>query len=271
MTATLADAETQIRNGDPEAALQALSAAVRADPANARLRVFLFQLLCVLGDWKRALAQLKLCGEMDAAALPMAYAYREAILCEAFREDVFAGTRQPLISGAPADWVAWLLRAGEARGAGRPDEAAALRERAFAEAPAVAGTLNGTPFSWIADADSRLGPVFELILTGSYYWVPVTAIRRLTAEPPADLRDFVWMPCIVTFAAGGETPALMPARYPGTATHGSKAQKLSRATDWTDLGGNSYAGLGQRILTTDTAEFPLLELRELVLEAPADG
>ena len=34
------------------------------------------------------------------------------------------------------------------------------------------GSLNGQPFEWVADADSRLGPVMEAIINGRYYWVP---------------------------------------------------------------------------------------------------
>ena len=43
-----------LQAADPAAALQALSDEVRAKPADAKLRVFLAQLLCVLGRWARA-------------------------------------------------------------------------------------------------------------------------------------------------------------------------------------------------------------------------
>ena len=73
--------EDHLKAGDPEAALAALQAKVRADASDPKLRVFLFQLLCVLGDWKRAIAQLKLCAELDAGLTLMARTYREAIIC----------------------------------------------------------------------------------------------------------------------------------------------------------------------------------------------
>ena len=47
---------------------------VRSEPANAKLRVFLFQLLCVNGDWDRALSQLNVAGELDAGTPVMIYA-----------------------------------------------------------------------------------------------------------------------------------------------------------------------------------------------------
>ena len=52
-------AEDALRNADPAAALQLLQDEVRARPADAKLRIFLFQLLCVLGQWERALNQLR--------------------------------------------------------------------------------------------------------------------------------------------------------------------------------------------------------------------
>jgi len=63
---TLSDAaERSLREGDPAAALARLQDDVRARPADAKLRVFLFQLLCVLGQWERALNQLKVASELD--------------------------------------------------------------------------------------------------------------------------------------------------------------------------------------------------------------
>ena len=101
--------EDHLKAGDPAAALEALQALVRAKPADAKLRIFLFQLLCVIGDWNRAIRQLKVCGELDPGALQMAQAYREAIICEVYREKVFAGDKAPLVFGEPQEWLAWLI------------------------------------------------------------------------------------------------------------------------------------------------------------------
>ena len=56
--------EEHLKSGDLAATLNALQDKVRSNPADAKLRIFLFQLLCVLGDWKRAITQLKLSAEM---------------------------------------------------------------------------------------------------------------------------------------------------------------------------------------------------------------
>ena len=65
-------AEAHLAVGDLDATLTALQDQVRKAPADAKLRIFLFQLLCVLGDWQRAITQLKLSAEMDPMALAMA-------------------------------------------------------------------------------------------------------------------------------------------------------------------------------------------------------
>ena len=47
-------AESSLRQGDLPAALAQLQEQIRDKPANAKLRIFLFQLLCVRGEWERA-------------------------------------------------------------------------------------------------------------------------------------------------------------------------------------------------------------------------
>ncbi len=184
--------QEHLKAGDPASALKSLQDLVRADPANARLRIFLFQLLCVLGDWKRAITQLKLSAEMDETATMMAKTYREAIICEVFREKVFAGEKEPLIFGEPEEWLALLIQSQKALATGDPAGAADLRARAFDAAPAASGEVDGQKFDWIADADMRLGPVLEVIVNGRYFWLPFSAIDTLIMEPPVDLRDAVW-------------------------------------------------------------------------------
>ncbi len=81
---------------------------------------------------------------------------------------------------------------------------------------ASAGDIDGQPFEWIADADSRLGPVLEAVINGRYYWVPFSRLSRIQIEPPEDLRDMVWMPAHLQFENGGESVALIPTRYQGS-------------------------------------------------------
>ena len=188
------EAERSLRDGDPARALSLLQDEIRNNPSDAKLRVFLFQLLSLLGQWDRALTQLSLAAELDPAALAMAQTYREAVQCEALRTQVFEGRKSPMILGEPEPWLAYLIEALSASAGGDKGQAQSLRSKAFDEAPASAGVVDGQAFEWIADADMRLGPVLEAIVNGRYYWVPFDRLSRIVFEAPADLRDFVWMP-----------------------------------------------------------------------------
>ena len=260
-------AEQSLRNGDPQAALAQLQDQVRKQPAEPKHRIFLFQLLAVLGQWERALNQLNVAGEMDSSTLSMVQTYRETIGCEALRSEVFRGKRSPLIFGEPAQWVALMIEAL------RPEADAArqqaLRDQALEQAPATPGTINGQPFAWLADADPRLGPLLEVIVNGRYYWAPFQNIKSIQLEEPADLRDMVWAPAQFTWANGGEMVGFIPTRYPGSEASEDGLIQLARKTDWLDEGG-LQTGLGQRLLATDSDDHPLLDVRAIEFDVATD-
>jgi type VI secretion system protein ImpE len=266
---TVSTAEQCLREGDPAAALARLQEEVRARPSDAKLRVFLFQLLCVTGQWERALNQLAVASELDASTLPMAQTYGEAVRCEAMRREVFAGRKAPLVFGHPEQWLALLIESLLVAGQGEADRAERLRAAAFEEAPATAGTINEQPFEWIADADSRIGPVLEAVINGRYYWVPFSRLRMITVEEPEDLRDVVWMPAHLQFENGGDSVALLPTRYPGSETSGDGLLQLARKTIWEEVSADHHRGLGQRVLATDAADVPLMDVRTVILTSDA--
>ncbi len=263
---TLKAAEEALRSGDPDQALSQLQNAIRSEPAKASLRTFLFQLLSVQGNWERAANQLEVVGELDATALPMVQMYREALRCEVVRGKVMAGKTAPLLFGQPEEWIAILIEALLSEGQGRMEDGAKLREKAFDLAPTTRGSINGQPFEWIADADSRLGPMCEAVINGRYYWLPFARLNRIVLEAPEDLRDFVWMPAHFEFANGGETVGIIPTRYPGSESDPDPLIRLARKTDWVDVGDGNYHGRGQRMLATSEGDVPFLEAREIVLE-----
>lgn len=265
----VAEAEASLRAGDPDTALVQLQNGIRSQPADAKLRVFLFQLLSVLGQWERALNQLNVATELDASTLAMAQMYREALRCEVLRADVFAGKRAPLLFGEPEHWLALLIESLLTAGTGEHAAAARLHEQAFEQAPASSGRIDGTPFAWIADADSRLGPVCEAVINGRYYWVPFNRLASIDIEAPADLRDFVWAPAHFTFVNGGEVVGVIPTRYPGSEGVADGAIKLARRTEWLEHGGD-YRGIGQRLFATDAGEYALLDVRRIEFDPATD-
>jgi type VI secretion system protein ImpE len=267
----LADvAEQSLKAGDPVAALAHLQEQVRAKPADPKLRVFLFQLLCVLGQWERALNQLDVASGLDPEAVAMQKTYGDAVRCEAVRDDVFDGKKSPMIFGQPDQWLALLIESLLVAGRGEAGQSQELRARAFDEAPTSQGEIDGRPFAWIADADSRIGPVLEAVINGRYYWVPFSRLNKVEIEPPEDLRDIVWMPARLQFENGGESVALIPTRYPGSEKASDGLLALARKTVWEEIAPDMHRGLGQRIIATDADETSLMEIRAISVAGNLD-
>ncbi|MBM4109086.1 MAG: virulence protein SciE type [Phycisphaerae bacterium] len=270
------NADELVAQGKPDEALAALQAQIRAKPQNAKLRVFLFQLLCIQGDWKRALDQLEVAAQLDAANLLMAKVCGPAIRCELLRAEVFDGKRSPLILGEPTEWIGYLVQACQLAGQGKLAEAAPLREKAFELAPPTLGRIRvgddpqGAAFDWIADMDTRLGPVLEAIVDGKYYWIPWSRVKDVRIEAPTDLRDLIWLPAHFRWSAGGEGVGFVPVRYPGSEASPDPGVRMSRKTDWEEPSPGLFVGFGQRMLATDKGEFALLDVRAVtILEAGA--
>lgn len=259
-------AETYIQSGDLDKALTELTAEIRKNPAKAELRIFLFQLLSVMGEWERAMTQLNVAAEMDADAALMAQVYRPALNCEALRADVFHGRRTPLLFGEPLDWMASLTQIPGLLAAGRSAAAIEMRDRAFDAAPTAAGKIDGEPFAWLADADERLGPTLEAVVNGKYYWIPLERISEIRIEKPVSLRDAVWISATFTWTNQGQAMGLIPVRYPDTESAEDSSLRMSRKTEWQNAGSDFYVGMGQRMLATDQGEYPLLDIREVVFD-----
>ena len=256
-----------VRGARLEEALAALQGEIRAKPEDVSLRIFLFQLDCILGHFDKALGQLQVLASLNPETMLMAQIFRPVITCELLRREVFSGKRTPMVFGEPTEWIGWLIQANELLARGEHTAAADLRARAFEAAPGSAGQINGEPFEWIADADSRLGPVLEAFIEGKYYWLPICRVQKIQTPEPSDLRDLVWLPAEVTLSTGATVPAHLPVRYPGTESSTDGALRLSRRTDWQQQPGDTSVGLGQRTLATDANEYPLLQCRTIELTA----
>jgi type VI secretion system protein ImpE len=272
-------AEELIRQGKPAEAMASLKEAIRQDPSDAAKRVFLFQLMCVMGEWDKALTQATVASDLNGINQMLATVGRTVIQCEAFRREVFAGNRSPLLLGEPLPWVGMLVQAAQLSGKGEHRAAGELRAQAFDLAEPSAGRITvhsgdqaeTMEFAWAADADERLGPMIELMLEGKYYWVPMSHIASMDIDPPQDLRDAVWMPVSLRWVNGGDAMGLMPTRYPGSEHSPDDAIKLSRKTEFVELGESAFVVFGQRMWATDVGEFPLMQTRRIEFDHPQQG
>ena len=100
-----------VQAGRLEEGLSALQTEIRDKPEDTRLRIFLFQLNCVLGRLDKALTQLQVIANLNADTMLLAQIFRPVIACELLRREVFAGKRTPIIFGEPAEWLGSLIHA----------------------------------------------------------------------------------------------------------------------------------------------------------------
>jgi type VI secretion system protein ImpE len=223
------------RAGKLDEAIRALGVEVRDNPLDVRRRTFLFELLCFAGAYDRATKHLDVLAGGGKEAEMGTLLYRSALHAEETRQEMFDSGMLP--ESAPA--------------------------------PAVSGTLNGTPFSALSDEDPRIGARLELFAAGQYTWVALEHVESIRMEPPARVRDLLWAPAIVrtgpAFPGLELGEVLLPVLTPSAWRHPDPEVRLGRATHWETLPDGREVPVGQRMLLVDGEEIPLLEVRELTV------
>jgi type VI secretion system protein ImpE len=226
--------------GQLGAAIQALGAELRDNPMDTRRRTFLFELLCFAGEYDRAQKHLDVLAGQGPDSATGALLYRAALHADRMRTELFAKREYP-----------------EARADHAP----------------VSGTLNGTPFESIEDADPRVGARLEIYAAGQCMWLPLAHVASIEMEAPKRLRDLLWAPALVRTGAAfkgtelGEV--LMPALCPLSFRHQDETVRLGRSTVWEDQESGEIVPFGQKMLRVDGEEFPFLEVRRLEIAAAA--
>ena len=229
-------AEQLWKAGQLNEAIDKLSAEVREDPTNSRSRTFLFELLCVAGEYARAEKQLDVLAQGGPQSEMGALLYRGILSAERTRQEMFEKATYP----APGT---------EAR---RPDSV---------------GSINGKPFSSLSDCHPRIGANLELFAAGSYLWIPFAMIDSISMQPPKRLRDLLWRPAVVrtseAFRGRELGEVFVPVLYPGTSKDADPQVRLGRVTSWEEDSGGQAIPLGQKMLVVDEEEWPILEVSEL--------
>lgn len=253
LSSFLHDCPIKQRIGDTEAK-------IRAEPREFAHRRLLFQLLCLTGDWARAMKLLPTAAREEAGEA-FARIYQPLIDAELARGEVFSGMRAPEFMGEPPEWALALVEALALESIGDQAAADGRRDAGLSAAPSVAGYSPLGGFDWMADADSRLGPVCEVMSAGKYFWVPFDRIAALFIPEPSDITDLIWTPVSLVLASGEVLQAHLPARYPGSEA-GSDAVRLGRETHWREQGETGSFGLGQKMWMHGGGEWALLDVRE---------
>lgn len=253
-------------SGTLSGSLENLKERIRKEPAMPELRTYLFQLLCVNGEYKRAMTQLNLAADMDDENKLMARACGPLLNCEMLREEIFNGRHSPLVFGEPETWMGLMIQTLMLDGKKEHEAAKSIRDKAIDLAEPIPGSINGEPFEWLADADSRLGPMLEIIVEGRYYLTALSNIKKLEISEPSDLRDVVWLPVSVVWKNDGQSVGFIPARYHGSVETKEDDILLGKKTLWKEVYKDVFFGQGQRMLATDRQDYPIMDVREIIFD-----
>ncbi|MCY1212275.1 ImpE protein [compost metagenome] len=257
-------ATTLQQTGSVSGAVGAAETAVRQHPGAFDARWQLFQWLCVVADWQRALKQLQVATQLAPDFAQTAHVYRDLIRAEVFRRDVFKGEREPGALLPAPGWMGRLRAALALTDAGDIEGADRSRHLALSKVSVSSGDHDGAGFAWITDSDTRLGPTCEIVSAGRYAWLPFAQLRKLEMGAVAGLLDLIWRPATLTLADGMVVRGFVPVRYPGS-EEGSDAVRLSRETQWTEIGQTAIIACGQKTWMTDAGDIGLLDVSTLTL------
>lgn len=251
-------------------AVEALTRELKSNPSDQQRRSFLFELLCLSGEWERADKQLEVLGHLGAEAELGVQVYRNCVRAEQARRRLFTDGQPPYFLTEPPGYVDIQLdafnrlRAGDAEGARSALDEAARQRRPL---PCV---LDGRPCEDFRDGDDLLAPVLELIVLDKYTWVPLEQVVRVDFEPPARLRDIIWIDVSVQ-THDKELRAFMPGLYAGSSAHADDRVRLGRMTDWVERAEGIYTGVGLRLFAADGEEQTPLEIRSVEFRPVPDA
>lgn len=259
----MATAKELLDSGQLKAAIDAITAEVKANPADVPRRTFLFELLCFSGEWDRAEKQIDVIGQQSIQSAMAVQVYRANIQAERSRERLFDAGTAPHFLTEPPPYIDTCLEGIRKQKEGDTAAARALLDKAEEERPALAGRWNEKPFLDARDYNDLVAPALELIVKDKYVWLPLDQVRSLKIEPPKKLRDLLWIPARVEAKDGTIGEVFLFGLYALSHRHTDDQVRLGRMTDWKDAGGDLYLGAGPRLFLVDEDEQPALEIRSV--------
>jgi type VI secretion system protein ImpE len=223
------NAQELLRAGHLDEAIAALGSEIRERPSDTQRRMFLFELLCLAGNYDRAEKQLAVLAQDGETSRAGAWFYQTVLDAERLRQTL------PL--------------SGECSGQSGP------------------GAWNEHRFTQIEDADPRYGSRFEFISPTGYHHIPIREIASVEMEAPTRLRHLIWSPARIQFrrSAADSIEVLIPVLTVGASKHPDPKVRLGRVTIWEQLDGVAVP-CGQRLFQSDVEAWPVLEMRKLVLD-----
>jgi len=262
------DPKELIRAGKLSEARQHLINSVKSSPGDSGLRVLLFQVLSLMGDWEKAERHIDILAAQDVKAEAGVLSYRNLLHAERIRQEVNNLERRPDFLPKSPPYVEKFFLALEQIRQSDLKTAEASFDQLEADRPRVSGTVNGKPFVDIRETDSYLLFFVEAFVHERYVWIPFESIREMVLQAPESLFDLIWTPAHITAWDGLTLNCFLPVVYPDSAFADDDRIKMGRMTDWHPLGAAFFRGLGQHVYLFGEEEMPLLEIRELRMNRP---
>jgi type VI secretion system protein ImpE len=231
------------------------------DNGSAHPRTFLFELLCLLGEWDLADKQLNVLAIQTQKPHADIMTSRNMVQAERHRRQVLSGAADPHFLIAPPPYVTVHLEALRMLREGRLDDAVATLKCAEDEWLRRPGSMGDHAFQSFRDADAFLGPVLEVI-TDRYIWLPYEQIKRLEISAPRRLRDLLWIPVGLETVDGRTEEVCVPVHYARSCEHSSNHVALGRGGDLRVKDGD----VGLRQFMVDGKKRALLDIREVEFE-----
>ena len=251
-------------------AVAAANAAVRKAPADLAPRVLLAELLLFSGNLDRADVVLDAGSVIDPQAAVVIAEFRQLLRADVARRQLRRDGRLPEFLGEPTPALAAILRACVAVRAGDPAEAAVLAAHAEALRPRITGTVDGIAFDDFRDADDLNAGYFEVLTTtGKYFWIPTERVETILFDKPKRARDLYWRRANMSVRSGPDGVVYLPAIYGDDNTATTDELRLGRATDWTEESAGPIRGVGQRMFLAGQDLVSIMDVTELVFNAPA--
>ena len=262
-------AKELIQAGRLTEARASLSEEIKTVPTNTAARTLLFQVLAFSGEWEKAERHLDILALQNARAETGVLVYKNLVTAERKRLEVYRGERCPSFMTATPPYLDLFFAFRKSLTQGNSAEAESLFAQVGELLPVISGVLDGVPFSDLKDGDSFLLNFLEVFINDNFIWIPFDSIRELSVQPPKTLLDLLWIPARIVTWEGLTTNCLLPVIYPDSASHENELVRMGKMTDWNNLGGGFFRGMGQHVFLIDDEEKGLLELRDVTFTVPA--
>ncbi len=248
-------------------AVDMLGAKIRTAPADHESRALLAELLCLSGAFDRAEAQLAVLAQQTVDR-PVAIArLRHLIRAASAREAWFVNGAVPALLGEPTPGQRAAMELAIALRGDDSERVSSLLERCEQLRAKLAGTIDGAPFDDLRDVDDRSAWFLEILTgDGGYLWVDPSTVASLQFSAATRPIDLLWRETRMALHDGRVAEIVIPAQYVAQDAHDK--QRLAQVTDWTELAGGAYGGVGQRLWLAGEEAHGLLDVSEIIF-APA--